>query len=108
MLLPLVLRIAPFGLLVNPRPLTVIGSVTPVSPPEIASAAPGATDVVPRVVVLSPNAVLLLIATTPVEIVVLPVYVLAADSVSVPVPVFLVSVPEPEMIPESVWSADDE
>ena len=70
---PLVLRIAPFGLLVNPTPLTVIGSVTPDSPPEIANSAPDATDVVPRVVRLSPNAVLLLIATTPVEIVVLPV-----------------------------------
>ena len=70
---PLVLRIAPLGLLVNPRPLTEIGSVTPVRSPEIASSAPDATVVVPRVVPLSPRAVLLLIATTPVEIVVFPV-----------------------------------
>jgi len=33
--------------------------------------------------------------------------VFAPDSVSVLDPTFLVSVPEPEMIPESVWSVDD-
>ena len=99
---PLVLRIAPFGLLVNPRPLTVIGSVTPDSSPEIANSAPDATEVVPRDDPLSPSAVLLLIATTPVEIVVFPVYVLAADNVNVPTPVFFVNVPEPEMIPDNV------
>jgi len=33
--------------------------------------------------------------------------VFAPDSVSVLDPTFLVTVPEPEMIPESVWSVDD-
>jgi hypothetical protein len=105
---PLVLRITPLGLLVSPRPLTVIGSVTPDRPPEIANSAPEATDVVPRNNPLSPNAVLLLIATTPVVIVVLPVYVFAADKVKVLVAdVFFVNVPEPEMMPDNVWFADD-
>ena len=70
---PLVLRIAPFGLPVNPRPLTVIGSVIAVNEPDIDNSAPEAIVVEPRNVPLSPNAVLLLIATTPAEIVVLPV-----------------------------------
>jgi hypothetical protein len=96
---PLVLRIAPFGLLVNPRPLTVIGSAIAVNEPDSDSAAPEDT-VVPDPA--PPSAVLLLIATTPVEIVVFPVYVLAADNVNVPTPVFFVNVPEPEMIPDNV------
>jgi len=99
---PEVLRIAPFGLPVNPRPLTVIDSVIAVNEPESDNSAPEATDVEPRNDPLSPSAVLLLIATTPVEIVVSPVYVLAFDNVSVPVPVFFVNVPEPEMTPDNV------
>ena len=69
-LLPLVLRIAPFGLLVNPRPLTVIGSAIAVSEPDSEIAAPDEIVVAPAV---EPSAVLLLIATTPAEIVVAPV-----------------------------------
>ena len=100
---PLVLRIAPFGLPVNPRPLTVIGSVIAVNEPESDNSAPEATVVEPRNVALSPNAVLLLIATTPVEIVVLPVYVLAFDNVNVLLAdVFFVNVPEPEITPDNV------
>ena len=53
-----VLRIAPFGLPVKPRPFIEIGSVTPVRPPDNNSAAPDATEVVPRNSPLSPNAVL--------------------------------------------------
>ena len=102
---PLVLRIAPLGLLVNPRPLTVIGSATAVNEPDIDSAAPEATVVAP---VVDPSAVLLLIATTPALIAVAPEYELAADNVRVPVPVFLVRVPEPATMPDNVWSADDE
>jgi hypothetical protein len=81
----------------------VNGSVTPVSPPDSDTAAPDATDVVPRDDPLSPNAVLLLIATTPLEIVVSPVYVLAFDNVNTLLAdVFFVNVPEPEMIPDNV------
>ena len=100
---PLVLRIAPFGLPVNPRPLTVIGSVIAVNGPTSDNSAPEATVVEPRDVPLSPNAVLLLIATTPVEIAVLPVYVLAFDNVNVLLAdVFFVNVPEPEITPDNV------
>jgi hypothetical protein len=81
----------------------VSGSVTPVRPPDNCSAAPDATDVEPRDDPLSPNAVLLLIATTPVEIVVSPVYVLAFDNVNVLLAdVFFVNVPEPEITPDNV------
>ena len=96
----LVLRIAPVDEI--PVPEIVSGSVTPVRPPDRDNAAFKATDVEPRDDPLSPNAVLLLIATTPVEIVVSPVYVLAFDNVNVPVPVFFVSVPEPEITPDNV------
>ena len=100
---PLVLRIAPFGLPVNPRPLTVIGSVIAVNEPDIDNSAPDATVVEPRNVALSPSAVLLLIATTPAEIVVLPVYVFAFDNVNVLLDdVFFVNVPEPEITPDNV------
>ena len=103
---PLVLRIAP--VVVIPLPEIVSGSVTPVRPPDSDNAAPDATDVVPRNVALSPNAVLLLIATTPVEIVVSPVYVLAFDSVNVLLAdVFFVNVPEPEITPDKVCADDD-
>ena len=101
MFVPLVLRIAPFGLLVNPSPFTVIGSVIAVNEPDIDNSAPEATVVEPRDVPLSPNAVLLLIATTPAEIVVLPVYVLAFDNVNVPAPDF-VNAPAPEITPDNV------
>ena len=98
---PLVLRIAP--VVVIPLPEIVSGSVTPVRPPDSDNAAPDVTDVEPRNEPLSPNAVLLLIATTPVEIVVLPVYVLALESVSVLADdVFFVNVPEPAIIPDNV------
>ena len=93
---PLVLRIAPFGLLVNPRPLKVIGSVTAVNEPESDNSAPDATLVEPAVV---PRAVLLLIATTPVEIVVLPVYVLAFDNVNVLAAPTLTMLPAPVIVP---------
>ena len=102
MFVPLVLRIAPFGLPVNPSPLTVIGSVIAVNEPESDNSAPEATVVEPRDVPLSPSAVLLLIATTPAEIVVIPVYVLAFDNVNVPVPVFFVNAPSPEITPDNV------
>ena len=101
MFVPLVLRIAP--VVVIPLPEIVSGSVTPVRPPDSDNAAPDVTDVEPRNEPLSPNAVLLLIATTPVEIVVLPVYVLALESVSVLADdVFFVNVPEPVIIPDNV------
>ena len=97
---PLVLRIAPFGLLVNPSPLTVIGSAIAVNEPDSDNSAPDATVVAPAVV---PRAELLLIATTPAEIVVVPVYVLAFDNVNMLLAdVFFVSVPEPEMTPDNV------
>ena len=96
----LVLRIAPFAEI--PPPEIVSGSVTPVSPPDSDNAAFKATVVEPRNDPLSPNAVLLLIATTPAEIVVLPVYVLAFDNVNVPVPVFFVNAPSPEITPDNV------
>jgi hypothetical protein len=80
----------------------VNGSVTPVRPPDSNTAAPDAIAVEPRDDPLSPSAVLLLIAMTPAETVVSPVYVLAFDNVNVPTPVFFVSVPVPEMIPDNV------
>ena len=105
---PLVLRIAPTSAddTVTPSPVISIGSAT-VTPFEIDNVALLATVVLPRVVVsptvVSPSAVLLLIATTPVEIVVLPVYVLAFDNVNVLLTdVFFVNVPEPVIIPDNV------
>jgi hypothetical protein len=81
----------------------VNGSVTPVRPPDSNTAAPDAIAVEPRDDPLSPSAVLLLIAMTPAETVVSPVYVLAFDNVNVLLDdVFFVSVPVPEMIPDSV------
>ena len=71
-LVPDVLRIAPLAF-DKPLPLMVIGSVTPSRLPDTKRAAPDVTDVDDAVVPLSPSALLLLIATTPVEIVVLPV-----------------------------------
>ena len=100
MFVPLVLRIAP--VVEIPVPEILSGSVTPVRPPDNCSAAPDATVVEPRDVPLSPSAVLLLITTTPVEIVVIPVYVLAFDNVNVPVPVFFVNAPSPEITPDNV------
>ena len=104
MLMPLVPRIAPTSTndSVTPSPLISIGSAT-VTPFEIDNVALFATVVLPRVPPLSPSAVLLLIATTPVEIVVLPVYVLAFDNVNVLLDdVFFVNVPEPEITPDNV------
>ena len=99
-LVPPVLRIAP--LLDTPVPVISIGSVT-VKVPDNDNAALSATVVLPRVPALSPSAVLLLIATTPVEIVVSPVYVLAFDNVNVLLAdVFFVNVPEPEITPDNV------
>ena len=99
-LVPLVLRIAPT--LEVPAPVISIGSKT-VTPFEIDNVALFSTVVLPRVPAFSPSAVLLLIATTPVEIVVLPVYVLALESVSVLADdVFFVNVPEPVIIPDNV------
>ena len=98
---PLVLRIAP--VVEIPVPEIVSGSVTPVRSPDSDNAAPDATVVEPRDDPLSPSAVLLLIATTPVEIVVSPVYVLAFDNVNVLLDdVFFVNVPEPEITPDNV------
>jgi len=104
MLMPLVPRIAPTSTndSVTPSPLISIGSAT-VTPFEIDNVALFATVVLPRVPRFSPSAVLLLIATTPVEIVVLPVYVLAFDNVNVLLDdVFFVNVPEPEITPDNV------
>jgi len=67
---PLVLRIAP--LVDTPEPVISIGSAT-VKVPDNDNAAVFATVVLPRELPLSPSAVLLLIATTPAEIVVSPV-----------------------------------
>jgi hypothetical protein len=106
---PLVLRIAPTSAddSVTPSPLTSIGSAT-VTPFEIDNVASFATVVLPRVLPLSPSAVLLLIATTPVEIVVLPVYVLAFDNVNVLlVDEFFVTPPAPEITPDKLCVADD-
>ena len=96
---PLVLRIAPT--LDVPAPVISIGSKT-VTPFETDNVALFATVVFPRIPASSPSAVLLLIATTPVEIVVLPVYVLAFDNVNVSVPVFFVNAPAPEITPDNV------
>lgn len=103
-LAPPVLRIAPTSAkdTVIPSPVISIGSAT-VTPFEIASVASFATVVFPRNDPLSPSAVLLLIATTPVEIVVSPVYVFAFVNVNVLLTeVFFVNVPEPETIPDKV------
>ena len=70
MFVPLVLRIAP--LVATPEPVISIGSAT-VKDPDNDNAALFATVVLPRVPEFSPSAVLLLIANTPTEIVVLPV-----------------------------------
>ena len=109
MFVPLVLRIAPTSAndTVTPSPVISIGSPT-VMPFEIDRVALSATVVLPRVLPLSPSAVLLLIATTPVEIVVLPVYVLSFDNVNVLLDdVFFVNVPEPEITPDKVCADDD-
>jgi hypothetical protein len=94
---PLVLRIAPTSAndSVTPSPLISIGSAT-VKSPDNANVALFSTVVLPRVPPLSPSAVLSRIATTPVEIVVFPVYVFALVNVSVPAP-SLVSEPLPEI-----------
>jgi len=96
---PLVLRIAP--LVDTPEPVISIGSAT-VKVPDNDNAALFATVVLPRESPFLPSAVLLLIATTPVEIVVSPVYVLAFDNANVPTPVFFVNVPKPEITPDNV------
>ena len=70
-LLPDVLRMTPF--VDTPVPEIVIGSVTPLSPPDTVTTAPSATVVDERDAPLSPSAVFVEIATTPVEIVVAPV-----------------------------------
>ena len=102
---PLMFRIAP--LVSTPEPVISIGSAT-VTPFEIDNAALSATVVLPRVSPFLPSAVLLLIATTPAEIVVLPVYVLALESVSMLAdPVVFVNVPEPEITPDNVCADDD-
>ena len=49
----------------------------------------------------------LLIDILPAEIVVVPVYVLSADTVSVDEPVVLFSTPAPEITPDNVCVADD-
>ena len=106
---PLVLRIAPTSAddSVTPSPLISIGSAT-VTPFEIDNVALFATVVLPRVTPFLPSAVLLLIATTPVEIVVLPVYVLAFDNVNVLlVDMLFVTPPAPEITPDNVCVADD-
>jgi len=56
-----------------PVPEIVIGSVTPVSDPEVHTAAPSATVVDVRVVQLSPRPRLIEILMTPCETVVVPV-----------------------------------
>jgi hypothetical protein len=104
MFVPLVLRIAPTSAnaSVTPSPVISIGSAT-VTPFEIDNVALFATVVLPRVSPFLPSAVLLLTATTPVEIVVLPVYVLVFDNVNVLLAdVFFVNVPEPEITPDNV------
>ena len=96
----LLLRIAP--LVDTPEPVISIGSAT-VKVPDNDNAALFATVVLPRELPLSPSAELLLIHTTPAEIVVSPVYELAFDNVNVLLDdVFFVSVPEPEITPDNV------
>ena len=100
MFAPLVLRIAP--LVDTPKPVISIGSST-VKVPDNDNAALFATVVLPRITPFLPSAVLLLIATTPAEIVVSPVYVFAFDNVNVLLAdVFFVNVPEPEITPDNV------
>lgn len=101
---PDVLRMAPISVpLVTPSPAIDSVSMT-VMPPEMLSVASDATVVDPSVV---PSADALAIATTPVEIVVSPVYVFVPDRVNVLDPTFLVTAPAPETIPDSVWSVDE-
>ena len=89
------------------KPVISIGSAT-VKVPDNDNAALFATVVLPRVPKFSPRAVLLLIANTPNEIVVLPVYVLAFDNVNVLLDdVSFVNVPEPEITPDNVCADDD-
>lgn len=97
---PDVLRIAPISVeLVMPSPEIVNGSSI-VKPPEIFRVAFDATVVDPVVV---PSAVALEIATTPASTDVAPVYVFAADKMSVLVDeVDFVSAPSPEMTPDRV------
>ena len=98
---PLVLRIAPS--VDTPEPVISIGSAT-VKVPDSDNAALFATVVFPRVSPFLPSAVLLLIATTPAEIVVLPVYVLAFVNVNVPAADFC-NAPVPETTPAKVYAS---
>jgi hypothetical protein len=101
---PETLRIAPISVpLVTPSP-EIVNVSSRVNPPEILRVASDAIVVAPSVV---PNEAAFEIATTPVEIVVAPVYVFAADRVNVLEPTFFVNAPEPEMIPDRVWAVDD-
>ena len=91
----------------KPAPAIVNGSCD-VTTPATSNVAPLATVVVLRVSpsVVSPSAFALVIFTVPSEIEVVPVYVLAADSSSVPAPVLVrpaaAGVVTPEMTPDIV------
>jgi hypothetical protein len=101
---PETLRIAPISVpLVTPSP-EIVNVSSRVNPPEMLRVASDAIVVAPSVV---PNEATFEMATTPVEIVVAPVYVFAADRVNVLEPTFFVNAPEPEMIPDRVWAVDD-
>ena len=69
-----------------PVPFSVTGSATTSPLPSSCSAAPPATVVAPAV---APRAVLFCTSSTPALTVVAPLYVLAPDNVSVPVPVLV-------------------
>jgi hypothetical protein len=90
-LAPEAFRITPF--VDTPVPEIVIGSVTPLSPPDTVMAASLDTVVEERETPLSPSAALFEIETTPALTVVVPVKVLAASRDNVPLP-YLVTPPE--------------
>jgi membrane-bound metal-dependent hydrolase YbcI (DUF457 family) len=79
----------------TPVPDKVMASANPLTVLEISRAAPAVTLVVPIVV---PSDVLFDATTIPAEMLVAPEYPLAAESVSVPFPLF-VTVPDPVEIP---------
>ena len=82
-----------------PVPKIVIGSVTPVSDPDVQTAAPSATVVEDVVAPFAPRPKLFEILITPSETVVVPVYVFAPESHSVPTPVLVRFAEEPVIMP---------
>ena len=106
-LLPDTLRMAPTRTLDSKMPVPDTLRASAITMPPLSdNVAPSAIVVLPADVPSEPS---FETAITPVDNVVVPVYVFAPDNVSVlEVDVFLVIVPEPEITPESVWSSDEE